>query len=143
MRRRLLLLPFTVQIPKAERDTDLARKLEAEWPAILRWAIDGCLAWQRIGLAPPDSVCAATDTYFEEQDIIGEWLEDYTDDAGLFAFTRMSDLFSSWNAFCEGRNLEPGTSMALSEALADRGYAKKREPGTGQRGFAGLSLKSR
>jgi putative DNA primase/helicase len=142
MQRRLLLPPFTVQIPKAERDTDLQRKLEAEWPAILRWAIDGCLAWQRIGLAPPDSVRAATDAYFEEQDTIGEWLEDCTDDAGVFAFTKISDLFSSWNAFCEGRNLKPGSSMALSEALVDRGYIKKRD-GTGQRGFAGLSLKSR
>jgi putative DNA primase/helicase len=53
MRRRLLLVPFTVQIPPAERDPYLARKLKAEWPAILRWCIDGCLQWQRIGLAPP------------------------------------------------------------------------------------------
>jgi putative DNA primase/helicase len=143
MQRRLLLPPFTVQIPKAERDIDLPRKLEAEWPAILRWAIDGCLEWQRIGLAPPDSVRAATDAYFEEQDTIGEWLEDYTDDTGEHAFTKVSDLFSSWKAFCEGRNLKPGSAMALSEALVDRGYPKKREPGTGQRGFSGLSLRSR
>ena len=44
MRRRLLLVPFTVQIPPAERDTGLPHKLEAEWPAILRWCLDGCLA---------------------------------------------------------------------------------------------------
>ena len=37
MRRRLLLVPFTVQIPPDERDPDLPRKLKAEWPAILRW----------------------------------------------------------------------------------------------------------
>ena len=61
MRRRLLLVPFTVQIPPAERDTDLPRKLEAEWPAILRWCLDGCLEWQRDGLAPPEIVRAATD----------------------------------------------------------------------------------
>jgi putative DNA primase/helicase len=51
MRRRLLLVPFVVQIPSAERDPHLARKLELEWPAILRWCIDGCLEWQRIGLS--------------------------------------------------------------------------------------------
>jgi putative DNA primase/helicase len=50
MRRRLLLVPFTVQIPPAERDPELARKLEPEWPAILRWCIDGCLEWQRINV---------------------------------------------------------------------------------------------
>ena len=41
MRRRLLLVPFTVQIPPGERDPRLAEKLSAEWPAILRWMIDG------------------------------------------------------------------------------------------------------
>jgi putative DNA primase/helicase len=140
MQRRLLLPPFTVQIPKAERDTDLPRKLEAEWPAILRWAIDGCLEWQRIGLAPPDSVRVATDAYFEEQDTIGEWLEDCTETGGAFAFVRISDLFSSWVAWCEARNLKPGSAMALSEALRDRGHIKKRDK-EGQRGFAGLSIK--
>ena len=49
MRRRLLLVPFTVQIPKDERDPKLTDKLKAEWPAILRWMIDGCLEWQRLG----------------------------------------------------------------------------------------------
>ena len=61
MRRRLLLVPFTVQIPPAERDPRLAEKLKAEWPAILRWCIDGCLEWQRIGLAPPAIVLDATE----------------------------------------------------------------------------------
>jgi putative DNA primase/helicase len=143
MQRRLLLPPFTVQIPKAERDTDLPRKLEAEWPAILRWAIDGCLEWQRIGLAPPKSVCAATAAYFEEQDTVGEWLEDYTVDGGAFAFTPFTDLFSSWKGFCEAHNLKAGSAMALSGALSDRNYVKTRDPRTGQRGFAGLTLKSR
>ena len=50
IRRRLHLIPFTVTIPPDERDPDLPDKLRAEWPAILRWAIDGCLAWQREGL---------------------------------------------------------------------------------------------
>ena len=70
MRRRLLLVPFTVQLPPEERDPDLPRKLEAEWPAILRWMIDGCLEWQRIGLAPPAIVTDATAAYFDDQDII-------------------------------------------------------------------------
>ena len=46
MRRRLLLVPFTVQIPPHERDTELPHKLQAEWPAILRWCVNGCLQWQ-------------------------------------------------------------------------------------------------
>jgi putative DNA primase/helicase len=80
MRRRLLLVPFTVQIPLAERDPDLPHKLEAEWPAILRWCIDGCLEWQLFGLAPPDIVTEATAAYFDDQDVVRQWLDECTAD---------------------------------------------------------------
>lgn len=143
MRRRLLLAPFTVQIPVAERDPDLAQKLKAEWPAILRWAINGCLEWQRVGLAPPAIVRDATDSYFAEQDVLGQWLDDCTDDAGLLAFTRTKDLFSSWKDWCEARNHKPGNATNLSELLLGRGFVKKREAGTGQRGFTNLVIKAR
>src|SRR4029077_2580350 len=67
MRRRLLLVPFTTQIPPAERNPNLAEKLKAEWPAILRWCIDGCLEWQRIGLTPPAIVREATENYLADE----------------------------------------------------------------------------
>ena len=56
IRRRVLLVPFLQVIPEAERDLHLPEKLKAEWPAIFRWAIDGCLAWQREGLAHPPAL---------------------------------------------------------------------------------------
>ena len=140
MRRRLLLVPFTVQIPATERDPELRHKLEAEWPAILRWCLTGALEWQRVGLSPPVRVREATDAYFADQDTIGQWLEDCTHDAGPFAFTRVSALFSSWKVWCEDRNLKPGSATALSEALADRGIVRKRDA-NGQRGFANITIK--
>jgi putative DNA primase/helicase len=54
--------------PPEERDTELGEKLKAEQPAILQWMIDGCLAWQKQGLAPPEAVTAATAAYLEAQD---------------------------------------------------------------------------
>jgi putative DNA primase/helicase len=143
MRRRLLLVPFTVQIPLAERDPDLLQKLEPERPAILRWCINGCLEWQRIGLTPPAIVQDATAAYFADQDTLQQWLDDCTHDAGQFAFTRLSELFGSWKTWCEERNHAPGSSTALSEALTDRGHEKGREGGTGQRGFKRLAPKPR
>ena len=127
MRRRLLLVPFTVRIPAGERDPELAEKLWGERAAILRWCLDGCLQWQRDGLAPPACVRDATDEYFRSQDTIGQWLEDCTEDADDRAFTRMSALFASWKAWCEERNIKPGSTMALSGMLEDRGYEKRRE----------------
>jgi putative DNA primase/helicase len=140
IRRRLLLVPFTVQIPLAERDKDLAAKLRPEWPAILRWCIDGCLEWQRVGLAPPTVVLDASEEYFAEQDTIQQWLDDCTTDSGPGAFTRITELFASWKTWCEDRNLKPGSEKALSEALRDKGFEKAKNQAR-QSGFRRLARK--
>src|SRR5262249_9706837 len=128
-------------IPAAERDPELADKLWNERSAILRWMIDGCAAWRRDGLSPPASVRDATDDYFREQDTVGLWLEDCTEDGGPSAFTRISKLFESWKAWCEERNVKPGSSMALSGLLVDRGYEKQRDRTAGHRGFGRIVLR--
>jgi putative DNA primase/helicase len=140
MRRRLMLVPFTVQIPPDERDPDLPRKLEAEWPAILRWCIDGSLEWQRIGLAPPAIVTEATAAYFDDQDIVQQWLDECTEDGGPFAVTLYKQLFASWMQWCNDRHNSPGNLETFNEALENRGFMKKRATG-GKRGFARLVLK--
>jgi putative DNA primase/helicase len=76
IRRRFHLIPFMVMIPKAERDPELTDKLKAEWPGIMKWAVDGCLEWQKIGLAPPKTVTDATNRYLEEEDPIARWISD-------------------------------------------------------------------
>lgn len=50
-RRRLNIVPFIHKPAKV--DPYLGDKLKAEWPAILRWMIDGCLDWQKIVLSAP------------------------------------------------------------------------------------------
>ena len=57
-RRRFNIIPFT---HKPENpDKELKDKLRAEYPAILRWMIDGCLDWQKNGLVRPAVVKEAT-----------------------------------------------------------------------------------
>ena len=74
IRRRFHLLPFTIRIPPECRDAKLFERLKAEWPAILAWAIRGCLAWQADGLRPPAAVIDATAEYFDDEDGFGRWL---------------------------------------------------------------------
>jgi putative DNA primase/helicase len=71
-RRRFNIVPFTRK--PVNPDRELERKLQAEWPAILAWMIEGCLRWQENGLARPQVVADATAEYFETQDTIGRWL---------------------------------------------------------------------
>src|SRR5262249_39694027 len=74
VRRRFHLVPFKVTIPPKDRDKELGEKLKAEWPGILNWAVQGCLEWQKNGLAPPQQVREASEEYFAEQDQISAWI---------------------------------------------------------------------
>ena len=126
MRARLLMVPFTVQIPAAERDKNLMDKLRPEWPAILRWAMDGCLEWQRIGLAPPAVVTKATDEYFTGQDRLTPWLEDECDaePGNKYKHAPIADLYASWSKYCQDNGDEPGSKKDLGDELVSRGFER-------------------
>jgi putative DNA primase/helicase len=74
-RRRFHIVPFDYKPPVVDKDLE-ETKLKPEWPAILRWMIDGCLEWQRIGVATPKVVIDTTKEYFEEQDLVRQWIEE-------------------------------------------------------------------
>jgi putative DNA primase/helicase len=116
IRRRLHLVPFTITIPPEERDKELFDKLKPEWPGILRWAIGGCLEWQRIGLAPPDTVNAATDEYLAEEDALGRWIEECCI-TGKHLWGIGANLWGSWKAWSEANNEWTGTRKSFAQAL--------------------------
>lgn len=136
IRRRLHLVPFTVTIPRAERDKDLPRKLRAEWPAILRWMIDGCLEWQRRGLDPPESVVEATKDYLTDEDAIGRWLEERCEVAP-HAWASAADLYRSYQTWGEATGEYVLSQKRLGQELADRGFEPFK---SGLRGYRGVKL---
>ena len=74
--RRIMLIPFTVTIPKDKIDYDLPDKLAKEMPGVLRWAVEGCMKWQTEGLRAPEAVKAATAEYREDMDILGPFIDE-------------------------------------------------------------------
>ena len=138
IKRRVLLVPFLQVIPEDERDADLPGKLEAEWPPILRWMIDGCLAWQRKGLAPPRSAKTATKDYLDAEDTLGQWLEERCVINHKIEWTGLKSLYADWSEWCNDRGQRPGTARTLSKALDERGLERQRRaPGEG---FCGVGL---
>jgi len=135
MRRRFHLVPFTVK-PR-QVDPDLAEKLTAEWPGILQWALEGCLAWQRDGLQPPAAVREATEAYFADEDPLGRWLEERTAPG---PGTETRDLWADWQIWCGEQNERPGTQRGFIQALLIRNFQKWRHPTTRRHGLAGLRL---
>lgn len=74
--RRLMIVPFDVQIPKEERDPMIVQRMLAEGPGILNWLVEGALAYLEGGLAPPAQVSQATDTLRQDADPYGKFLDD-------------------------------------------------------------------
>jgi putative DNA primase/helicase len=141
IRRRFHLVPFTVTIPPGERDRELDEKLRAEWPGILNWAIQGCLEWQRLGLAPSPAVTAATAAYLEQQDAIAAWIDEKCE-RDPNAWERSASLFANWKAWTDSSGEPAGDLKRFRDRLEARGIQHKRESHGGRAGYLGLRLRS-
>jgi putative DNA primase/helicase len=137
IRRRFNLVPFTVTIPVEERDLNLRDKLKAEWPGILRWLVDGCLAWQREGLSAPAAVLDATSAYLEAEDALSMWIEEHCIRDAI-AWTSSKKLFASWKSFAEQAGEFVGSAKTFAQKLEERGFQMKRTAKV--RGFRGIDV---
>ena len=102
--RRIRLIPFNVTIPSEERDKKLIGKLLAELPGIFAWAVCGCLDWQNHGLCEPSEVMLATNTYRQEQDVIGEFIAQCCE-LEADSFDRFSHLIAAFKDFSGDKNV--------------------------------------
>lgn len=137
MRRRFHMVPFTVRPPVV--NTQLFDQLKQEWPAILGWMIDGCLAWQREGLNPPPAVLEATKTYFEEEDPLGRWLGERCQ-AG--EDTPIGSLFSDYEAWCLEIGERKQSMKRFTQLMYAKGYQRSAKRGKdGRYTILGLELR--
>jgi putative DNA primase/helicase len=74
--RRIKLIPFEVNIPPEKVDKNLKYKLRKEMPQILRWAVEGCMEWQKEGIVEPECVQQAVKEYKNEMDLLVGFIED-------------------------------------------------------------------
>lgn len=118
MRRRLNMLPFVVT--PANPDRELEAKLREEWPQILAWAIKGCLEWQNVGLMRPEKVANATEAYFSDQDVLGQWLEERCERGPSF-MEQPTPLFGSWSEYALEAGEHPGTMKTFKAAMERKG----------------------
>lgn len=103
--RRIRLIPFEVNIPPEKVDKTLKWKLRKELPQILKWAVDGCIKWQKEGLDLPACVEQATKEYKAEMDLLASFMDacvtiDYGAQAGISA----TDLFSIYSQWANNNN---------------------------------------
>jgi putative DNA primase/helicase len=142
---RVHLIPFEVTIPPKERDPNFPDKLRPEWPGILQWMIDGCLAWQkRPGFDTPEKIRTATKEYLQSESGLQKWIEECCElDPNWWTETAM--LFERWRWHRDEINQWVGSLMDFSEKLdaasAELGLEKKLHHETRRSGYRGLKLR--
>lgn len=126
--RRLQLVPFDVTIPEERRDPLLADAIKGEAPGVLRWLVDGALAWQRVGLAPPAIVREQTEAYRSSEDTIGAFLEERTVRLAS-ASVKAGALYAALKSWCEDTGARCPRGNDFAAELVGRGLVRVRSAG--------------
>lgn len=123
---RLHVIPFTVCFTdhpegpnEKRRDPRLAEKLEAEAPGILAWAVRGYLEWKERGLDPPAVVRAATASYRQDEDLLGQFISERCIQ-GEKATVKGSNLYAAYKAWAEEMGLRPLSGTMFGKRMKDR-----------------------
>jgi len=134
--RRVLLLPFNVFIPEAERDRHLLDRLKAEAAGILNWMLDGWMVYRERGLVVPDKVLAATELYRSESDSVREFLAGCTvlSPTGEITAKHLHRVYCAWAA---ANALEPLTGAAFGRRMTALGIERRK---VGVKIYVGLDL---
>ena len=140
MWRRIRVLPFTHVVAPADRDPKLKAMLkdpERGGPAVLRWAVEGCLAWQRDGLGVPPAVEEATRAYRGDMDqlrgFVGEIVE-----AAPGHWISSADIRDAYVSWAREMDLDPMSQKRLAERLKEIGGERVRRGG--RHGWQGLHM---
>jgi len=136
MWRRLKLVPFNVTIPAEEQDRELTAKLRAEYPAILKWSVQGCLDWQKHGLGEPEIVQIATDGYRSDEDHFEQFIGDCCM-VGASYQVRSSTVYKCYRDWCEQQGERAVSQKKFSKRMEESGREKYRSNGIW---FAGITL---
>jgi len=136
--KRVKPVPFLNKIAKKDRDIDLEEKLLAEAPGILSWLVDGCVAYQREGLAEPPIVVNAKRDYKGEHDVIGVFLEDCCEVGNPNDSVFTTELFKAYQNWCVANNERSVSNRVFGREVKARGFESRKHKA---RFFVGIKLK--
>jgi len=120
--RRIMLVPFDVQIPEAERinKAELDALLFAEAPGILAChLVPALLDYLENGLRPPATVVAATTEFREESDPLGTFLRDCCELGDPEATTLGKEVVAAFQAWQQANGGEPWKARTVQNRLSD------------------------
>lgn len=135
---RVKLIPFLVRFNRP--DLQLPKKLKAELPGILTWAVQGCLEWQQFGLGEPAEVIEATKAYRIEMDVLAGFLADCCI-LHPNAESTAKELYEAYKTWCEN-NGETAISQRMFGGRLSERELDRSQKGGGIRVWKGISLRN-
>ncbi|MCP4406814.1 MAG: hypothetical protein GY807_03470, partial [Gammaproteobacteria bacterium] len=122
--RRVLLVPFEVQIPKNQVDRELPQKMRRQSCGVFTWLVEGALDYLNHGLSPPRKVLDATAEYREESDPIGAFIRLACDVTGRDEdYSTVEDLFIGYSNFASREGAAEFKRVTFTRRLPD--YARR------------------
>jgi putative DNA primase/helicase len=140
--RRIHLITWPVQIPEHERDGFLQQRLiEEESAGIFAWIVAGAMAWQEEGLSPPDAVHAARDAYQQDEDEVGQFVEECLDVLPPVKGALGRDCRTIWNTYSAWARSDGHNPIGQKALTARLGKKYDHVRSNGWNGFPALQVK--
>lgn len=144
--RRLVPLPFSHEVPEAQRDDRIKAHLcdlESGAIAMFAWAVDGCSIWQEEPLKSrrPVSVQVLIAEYRKDSDTFGRFVEDclVVEPEAWMPWKRFASTYREW---CRSEGVQyPLGDRSLRERLRRLGATDLKLKG--ERGWRGVGEKPR
>ena len=138
--RRIREIPFEARF--GEPDPSIRRQLRdprTAGAAILAWAVQGCLDWQRVGLGDiPRAVRDATTDYQLEMNPLADWLEERT--ASVDEWTATKELRADYEKWAEESNIRRTLGPKKFSQTLGVYFTPERDSSGNKRGFRGVRL---
>ena len=115
MWRRIIPINFDHAIPEGERDPAVKETLknpEIAGPAILAWAMQGCLMWQEQGLKITESIKQNRTNYKTEMDYVKQYVDEYCELDESSVVVKQA-LYIQYQQWCKNSGIKGVLSMIM------------------------------
>jgi putative DNA primase/helicase len=120
-----------------KKNKHLKKELMANKAGILRWLVEGCLEWQKIGLAPPQSILSAVNKLARDEDYVGQFVADCLAEIpeGITAERRIpcTTMYTAfewwWNMNQDQQERRIPAMKTINKELRERGFTVEKAGG--------------
>lgn len=127
--RRLIIVPFSVQILPERQDKTLAQRIiKSELPGVFNWVLDGMKRLiEQQGFTHSPAAAELLEDFKLESDIVASFIAEKEFSPSNDGNTIMlADLYDQFSAYCKDGGFKRPSSQILSKRLVQLGFSKDR-----------------